>query len=534
MEFMISKTEIKKIIKKILGLNYKIDNSKYSTSDKSSALYHLTHENSELLESRMGIGKRKDGKQFYNDIRKIELGFNFLNSELPKYAKEEVNDIFEYDNFNSGTPMKTKPFPHCIRRVKRLLHKNNLYWYPSTSGNSIERQMIVDYLRREGFTIESDDKYDGIGVDNVVFTCSTTHAFSIILNVIAREEDVVLVTGPNYGLFAVMPERINCRVEVLNLKEEDDWLVNPKDLEEKIDEINGRLKKEFKGKSYIPKVVAFLNLNPHNPLGKVMSIKHKDLIEKIGDICLKKGVFVIDDLIYRDLTFDQNNLALPMATYKKYFNNTISLFGLSKSYGLASFRAGFIVAPLPICRGLKAEIWQNMDSIPTPQIEAIVGGFNGTNSRYKAIRKYFKPIIKEYQYRYYLLKALVEGIDSINDSKIKKKIIRDVKHYEKNDCSLLLDGIPNVTIKSGTEPESGFFAVLDFTKLKNKKYEETIHNDLDLLKCFYENGKIRMIMGSNMSWPNDDELVARVNFGIEKRAIVNNMKIINKIVRKLK
>ena len=41
-------------------------------------------------------------------------------------------------------------------------------------------------------------------------------------------------------------------------------------------------------------------------------------------------------------------------------------------------------------------------------------------------------------------------------------------------------------------------------------------------------------MGSNMSWPNDDELVARVNFGIEKRAIVNNMKIINKIVRKLK
>ncbi|MEG0994615.1 MAG: aminotransferase class I/II-fold pyridoxal phosphate-dependent enzyme, partial [Bacilli bacterium] len=83
--------------------------------------------------------------------------------------------------------------------------------------------------------------------------------------------------------------------------------------------------------NYQPKVVAFLNMNPHNPLGKVMSVKNKDLIEKIGDICLEKGVFVIDDLIYRDLTFDQDNLALPMASYPKYFNNTISLFGLSKS-----------------------------------------------------------------------------------------------------------------------------------------------------------------------------------------------------------
>ena len=55
-----------------------------------------------------------------------------------------------------------------------------------------------------------------------------------------------------------------------------------------------------------------------------MNNKNKEILEGIGDVCLEKGVFVIDDLIYRDLTYDQNDLALPMATYEKYFNNTIS------------------------------------------------------------------------------------------------------------------------------------------------------------------------------------------------------------------
>ena len=252
---------------------------------------------------------------------------------------------------------------------------------------------------------------------------------------------------------------------------------------------------------------------------------------------MEKGVFVIDDLIYRDLTFDQNDLAVPLATFPKYFNNTISLFGISKAYGLASFRAGAIVAPIPICRAITAQIWQYMDSIPTPQIQAVIGAFNGSEKRYKMARKYFKPIINEYKYRFMLLKALIEGIDSISDIKLKNKIIRDIYKYEKDKESrkYLLKGVPGVFIKKGTTPMSGFFAVIDFTKLKGKKYEDiVINDDFDLLKFLYIEGKIKCIMGKNMSWPIEDEIVARVNFGLEKHALVNNVSIINKAVRKLK
>ena len=99
--------------------------------------------------------------------------------------------------------------------------------------------------------------------------------------------------------------------------------------------------------------MAFLNANPNNPTGKVMGEKNVELLTEIGNVCLERGVFVIDDLVYRDTSYDPDNIAKPIATIPGMFRNTISLFGLSKSYGLASLRAGFIVAdeilPLPSC-----------------------------------------------------------------------------------------------------------------------------------------------------------------------------------------
>ena len=46
-------------------------------------------------------------------------------------------------------------------------------------------------------------------------------------------------------------------------------------------------------------------------------------------------------MVYRDITLDENNIAKPIATIPGMFRNTITLFGLSKSYGMASLRAGF-------------------------------------------------------------------------------------------------------------------------------------------------------------------------------------------------
>jgi aspartate/methionine/tyrosine aminotransferase len=511
--------KIKQIAKKILNEDVDVINSSYDTNNFSKSLKQFTDDNPSLLEEYSQFGKRKDGKEFYPEIKKIEKGFYLLNKDLHVYDHPGFVLPNEIHTVRTGSPMRTKPFPMAREYIIKMLMGKYLYQYPNIGGHVIARAHFVNYLIKEGFKKDKTENYDGLGVENVVFSCSTTHAFNMILSTIMKDEDVVIVTGPNYGLFAVDPERMNGRVEVLDLEEEDNFYVNPIKLAQKIDTINERLKQDFKDKlNYTPRVVAFLNMNPHNPLGKVMNKKNVEILKGIGDVCLEKGVFVIDDLIYRDLTYDQEDLALPLATMPKYFNNTITLLGLSKAYGLAGIRAGAIVAPIPICKGIEEKIFSTMDSLPVLQVQALAGAFNGTNRRYKMARKYFKPIIAEYQYRLELLKALIDGIDIINNSKTKDRIIKEVTKYASSPQMKinLLKGIDGVKLRDKTMPQSGFFAVVDFTDLKGRTFGgQKITCEEDLVRYLYKTTKFKCIMGGNMSWPYEEEIIARFNYGIE-------------------
>lgn len=103
----------------------------------------------------------------------------------------------------------------------------------------------------------------------------------MIVSIISKPGDVVLVTGPNYGLFTIRAERAGAEVEILPLSKEDNWLPNPLKLAEKIDEINDSLQKVYhRRKGYIPRVVAFVNANPNNPTGKVMGPKTSRSIKR--------------------------------------------------------------------------------------------------------------------------------------------------------------------------------------------------------------------------------------------------------------
>lgn len=527
--------KIKKVVKSIIKWDYLTNPGSYDQANFPDSLKRFVHNNPEFLIDGRSVGKRSNDKPFTESIN--VKAYNFFSYEVHEFGNDNIKDLSEYCNFNSGTPLRAKPFSLCIKEVKKTLRKKNLYLYPSNTGDVRSKKRFLEYLLKEGFKLEACNGYDGLSIDNVAFTCSTSQAYMMIIKTIAKENDVILISGPNYGLFAIESERYGANVEILNLLEEDDWYVNPELLAKKIDEINLRLKKEYSNENdgYIPRVVAFLNMNPHNPLGKVMSKKNIAILNKIGDVCLEKGVFIIDDLIYRDLTFDRENLAYPIAMIPKYFNNTISLFGISKAFALASFRAGVIVAPKVICQAINDMMYQHMVSMPVLQVASVVGAFNGSKRRYKYYNNYFKKIIKEYKYRYSLFSALVEGIDTIEDNFIRNKIINDV-HKVVHDWNLtneLLKGIPNVCVRKKTIPESGFFAVMDFTAIKGKKYDNNvINNDLDLLRYLYQKAKIKYIMGQSMNWPND-EIIARINFCLEKNDLIHNLYEINLAIKEL-
>lgn len=480
------------------------------------------------------LGHRNNNQHFSKEVAKIYDAFGLYGNDLYILENDRIKNLSSR-SLGGGSPMKTPSFPLCKEAILNIIESNDLSDYPMAAGDESSRKEIAMYLKKEGFKNKKE-----ITEDNIIFTVSTTQAFNLLMKLIARPYDVILMTGPNYGLFTFVPERAaNATVEILPLSEEDDWYVNPQKLANRIDEINKQLKEKYSNKlDYIPRVVAFLNENPHNPLGKVMNETNKNLLEEIGEVCLEKGVFVIDDIIYRDLTFDRDNLAKPMGTYAKYFENTITITGLSKAYGMASIRSGMIVASEIIIRGIRNLIFQEMDSSPILQGKALSGAFNASDERYDEYDKYFTPIINEYKYRLQLLKALVEGIDVIEDLAIKIEIKKDIEKYIPDDLNIaeILEGIPDVKIVNGTLPESGFFVLLDYTALKNKTsdYGRIIYDEKELLKYMYEQEKIKLIIGQSISWPNEEQLIGRVTTALSREDLVEYFGVMNRCLRKLK
>ena len=507
---------------------------------KSTAIQRLLRENPMLKDRRFGlpyVGARLDKEEFNPTVKDIADAIDFYGYEVRDNDIVNKKDI----NLGDGNPLKYEPFRPAIDEMIKSLNSGEMYKYPYTEGDDNIRRKLLEYIEQEGFINTEPYDYDdidekGLSIHNITFLPSTSITFNIIVNIISKPGDVILVTGPNYGLFTIRAERAGAEVEVFPLLKEDNFLVNPERLANTIDEINNSLQRVYNRRhGYVPRVVAFLNANPNNPTGKVMGEKDVELLTQISQVCLERGVFVIDDMVYRDITYDKDNIAKPIATIPGMFRNTITLFGLSKSYGMASLRAGFLIADEIIIREVINRIFQEMDSSPDIVGRALMGAFNASEERNKYYEKYFTDLRKLYVHKYQLLKALVEGIDSIKDKKKKEEIIKIVEGYtSKSNAKLLLKGLPYTKFPDNLEPDAGFFAILDFTELKGKNFRgQPIKTEKDLLEFFYKTNRLRFLIGQSISWPYPKELVGRITFALEDEEIIEAISLINDSLQKL-
>lgn len=468
-----------------------------------------------LKERKFGfpdVGKRMDNKPFSKYVKGVEDGFSVYD-----YILNNLYDSKKDINFTSGNPLSYDAYPPIIKRLDSYIHGDELYKYPYSEGDDRVRKVLLDYVEKIG--IKNDDAYDyndidgkGLSVNNLTMCASTSQAFNYVIDIIARPYDVIITTAPNYGLFTFKPERLNVNVEVVPLLEEDNYLINPKKLDDKIKEINDELKDKYRDLDYVPRVVAYLNSNPNNPLGNYMGEGDKDRLEELGKVIKENNMFIIDDLIYRDICFD-GDIAKPVASLDGMFKNTISLFGLSKSYGMASLRAGFVVADEIIIREIVNKIFRELDAVPAIIGEALAGAFGSSEIEYD---KYFSKLREEYKYRYNLFKTMIVGIDCC-DIKYLNRVVESIRRYAPNyDINKGIDGV-----KIKCDVKAGFFIVLDFTKLKGKRYEDGIINDdEDLLIYLYKKINLRYLIGKSIAWPNEDELVGRFTFAKSEEEII--------------
>jgi DNA-binding transcriptional MocR family regulator len=155
-----------------------------------------------------------------------------------------------------GSPARFKPFDPCLTAIKKTLENRRLSDYPLAAGDEVDKVPVINYFNKNySKTIKEN---------NIIFTHSSTQAFSFVMEAILDYGDVVLMTAPNYGLFSFIPERVGGRVRLLELTSLDNWKINPEKLKKLIVEINNELKLDYdrnRGK-YILDVLIILQKFP--------------------------------------------------------------------------------------------------------------------------------------------------------------------------------------------------------------------------------------------------------------------------------
>ena len=414
-----------------------------------------------------------------------------------------------------GSPARFKPFSGCISSMKNALENRILSDYPLAAGDGVDKTPIINYFKNTHSL--------KIKENNIIFTHSSTQAFTLVMGAILDYGDVVLMTAPNYGLFSFIPERVGGRVRLLPLAPADGWRINPRKLKLLIAQIDNELKRDYdmnRGKYVFrrsdipPRVSAFVNLNPHNPTGIVYGKKDRSLLSEISGICKEAGVFVIDDLAYAGLEYDRNNPALPICGLKGQFENTITLYSLSKSYGLAGIRSGMVIADEVVSSLVRDNIFQASDSLSLLQSSAMSAVFPSEKKQAEEREKYFSYITKRYYERYVFVKSIVLGIHKLKKKEraLLDRIIDDNKIAL--DVVKCMNGIRDVDIV--LDPESGFFALLDLSKILGKSYKGfKVVDDKTLLQFLYTSGNIKVLTGGAFYWAGHSQLIARTTVALE-------------------
>ncbi len=89
-----------------------------------------------------------------------------------------------------------------------------------------------------------------------------------------------------------------------------------------------------------PRTRAVVTVSPNNPTGAVYP---EGTLRAVNRLCAERGIFHISDEAYEYFTYDGAAHFSPGSG--RNGAHTISLFSLSKSHGMASWRVGFLVAP---------------------------------------------------------------------------------------------------------------------------------------------------------------------------------------------
>ena len=215
-------------------------------------------------------------------------------------------------NIGNPAPWGFSAPEEILRDVVRNIP--NSQGYSDSKGLFAARKAVMQYCQQINIRdVDVEDIYIGNGVSELVV---------LSMQALVNDGDEVLVPCPDFPLWSAAVNLCGGTPVHYLCDEEDDWQPDLEDIRSKI----------------TPNTRGIVVINPNNPTGAVYTPKMQ---QALINIAREHDLVVFADEIYDKILFD-NEQYIPLASYADDLL-CMTFSGLSKSYRVAGFRAGWMV-----------------------------------------------------------------------------------------------------------------------------------------------------------------------------------------------
>ncbi|NQU29381.1 MAG: aminotransferase class I/II-fold pyridoxal phosphate-dependent enzyme [Anaerolineae bacterium] len=202
------------------------------------------------------------------------------------------------------------------------LHLPELLEMASPEMRTSWDNLQLGYTESQGHPLlleEAAKFHEGLSASNLLVAAPQENIF-LLMEALLQPGDHVIAAFPGYQSLYEIARTIGCQVSMWEPDEEADWHFD-------LEKLAALIRPSTK--------LVVVNF-PHNPTGY---IPPQDEFDALIKMLRKKGIFLLSDEMYRFLEVDPGaTLTSACSTYERAF----SLFGMSKTFGLAGLRIGWI------------------------------------------------------------------------------------------------------------------------------------------------------------------------------------------------
>ena len=210
------------------------------------------------------------------------------------------------------------PPPEAIEAIQRFLADTENHKYKLVQGIPELLKVIEQKLE-----IENNISLDG---SRIVVTAGANMGFVNAVLAITDPGDEIILQLPYYFNHEMAVTIADCNA--VCVPTDDAYQLQP----------------EVIAAAITRRTRAVVTISPNNPTGAVY---RESNLRKVNEICRENDIYHISDEAYEYFTYDGAEHFSP-GSIAGAGGHTISLFSLSKAYGFASWRIGWMVLPEPL------------------------------------------------------------------------------------------------------------------------------------------------------------------------------------------